>query len=136
MAESKTSRERFPELYVPSSELVDPRTRTRTVPMRVICVGMPRTGTASLRTALDQLGYDKCYHMLSTISNPLDVDMWLEAANDEHYGLGKPFGREQWDQLLGDCQVRSTAILLFGTAILVASGRCIASIADLEPLHL
>lgn len=105
MAKTQTSRERFPELYVPKSSWVDPHNRTRKVPMRVLCLGMPRTGTASMCTALQMLGYNKCYHMLETLYNPPDTRMWQEAIDAQFYGQGKRFGREQWDQLLGDCQV-------------------------------
>ncbi len=105
MAKKQTSRERFPELYVPKSSWVDPHNRTRKVPMRVLCLGMPRTGTASMCTALQMLGYNKCYHMLETLYNPPDTRMWQEAIDAQFYGQGKRFGREQWDQLLGDCQV-------------------------------
>jgi hypothetical protein len=105
MAKTQTSRERFPELYVQKSSWVDPHNRTRKVPMRVLCLGMPRTGTASMWTALQMLGYNKCYHMVETLYNPPDTRMWQEAINAQFYGQGKRFGREEWDQLLGDCQV-------------------------------
>ncbi|MDI1491079.1 MAG: hypothetical protein OHK93_002285 [Ramalina farinacea] len=39
--------------------------------------------------------------MSSTIENPPDCDMWLEAIDAKFYGKGEGFGREQWDQLLG-----------------------------------
>ena len=38
MAKTQNSRERFPELYVPKSHWVDPHTRGRNVPMRVLCL--------------------------------------------------------------------------------------------------
>ena len=105
MATTKTSRKRFPELFAPQSSWVDPHTRSRKVPMRVLCLGLPRKGTASMQTALQMLGYNKTYHMLVVLYNPPDARMWLEAADAEFHGKGKPFGREQWDQLLGDSQV-------------------------------
>lgn len=66
---------------------------------------MPRTGTASLWTALKEMGYVDCYHMINAIQNPPDAEMWTDAFNAQLYGKGKPFGREEWDHLLGDCQV-------------------------------
>ena len=111
MTKSETPRERFAELYTPKSSWIDPRTRTRKVPMRVLCLGMPRTGTASMWTALQMLGYNKTYHMIETWNNPPDNKMWQEAVDAEFFGKGKPFGKEQWDQLLGDCQVSTTACL-------------------------
>ena len=41
----------FPELYVPMVD-EDPRTRTRTVPMEVLILGFPRTGTSCMFLAL------------------------------------------------------------------------------------
>jgi len=41
----------------------------------VLGAGFPRTGTFSLRTALNALGF-KCYHMADAIENPKDFDEW------------------------------------------------------------
>ncbi|NUR87569.1 MAG: sulfotransferase family protein [Nonomuraea sp.] len=46
--------------------------------MRVIGAGFGRTGTASLKAALEQLGYGPCYHMSSVIERPARVRQWLE----------------------------------------------------------
>ncbi|KAL2045259.1 hypothetical protein N7G274_002342 [Stereocaulon virgatum] len=104
MSTKLSSRERFPELYAPPSTHTDPYKRTRKVPMRVLCLGLSRTGTASLWTALKELGFVDCYHMLSIFQNPPDADMWTEAVNAKYHGKGKPFEKEDWDRLLGDCQ--------------------------------
>ncbi|OJD33771.1 nad dependent epimerase [Diplodia corticola] len=83
---------------------IDRRNCKRTVPMRVICLGLGRTGTASLREALRQLGLGECYHMMSTsVENPPDALMWMDALSHKYDGVGE-FGRKQWDQLLGHCQ--------------------------------
>lgn len=37
--------------------------------------------------------------------NPRDSDMWVEAFEAKHEGKGKPFVKEDWDQLLGHCMV-------------------------------
>ncbi|KAI9702215.1 MAG: hypothetical protein M1820_006297 [Bogoriella megaspora] len=77
----------------------------REVPMRILALGLGRTGTASLRTALKRLGYTDCYHMMSaSVENPPDCLMWMDALTAKYDGVGT-FGREQWDQLLGHCQV-------------------------------
>lgn len=50
----------------------------------VIGAGLGRTGTLSLRSALETLGYP-CYHMLDLLFDPYrktDVDFWLEVAED------------------------------------------------------
>jgi hypothetical protein len=43
--------------------------------------------------------------------NPRDGDMWLEAYEAKFEGNGKPYGREEFDKLLGHCMV-SRALLL------------------------
>jgi Sulfotransferase domain len=44
--------------------------------------------------------------MASIISNPPDATMWKRAFDAKYHGKGKPFTREEWDQLLGETQVR------------------------------
>jgi hypothetical protein len=46
----------------------------------VIGVGLPRTGTASLQAALDELGFGPCYHMFELIRRPRRARLWLAAA--------------------------------------------------------
>lgn len=48
--------------------------------MKVIGAGFGRTGTLSLKTALEELGLAPCYHMVELFNNPDDSDQW-EAAN-------------------------------------------------------
>lgn len=43
--------------------------------------------------------------MSASVENPLDCLMWQQAFAAKYDGVGK-FGREEWDQLLGHCQVR------------------------------
>lgn len=38
--------------------------------------------------------------------NPRDSEMWLEAYKAKFEGKGKPYGREEFDKLLGHCAVR------------------------------
>lgn len=88
-----------------SDTSVNPRTRTRTVPMKVLILGLGRTGTASMRAAMKQLGYVDTYHMMNcSIENPPDALMWMDALCAKYEGEGKPFTREDWDQLLGNAQ--------------------------------
>ncbi|KAK0650277.1 hypothetical protein DIS24_g6918 [Lasiodiplodia hormozganensis] len=83
---------------------IDRRQCKRTVPMRVMCLGLGRTGTASLRDALRELGFNDTYHMMAvSVENPPDALMWMDALAYKYDGVGH-FGREQWDQLLGHCQ--------------------------------
>ena len=47
--------------------------------IRVIGAGFGRTGTASLKLALEALGFGPCYHMLELMQHPADARIW-EAA--------------------------------------------------------
>ncbi len=52
--------------------------------VKVIGAGFGRTGTLSLKFALEKLGFDKCYHMMEVNLNPSHSDQWLAIA------AGKP----------------------------------------------
>jgi len=53
------------------------------VALSVIGAGYGRTGTLSLKYALEMLGYNKCHHMLEVINNPGEDQQWLAAARGE-----------------------------------------------------
>jgi sulfotransferase family protein len=59
------------------------------MPLSVIGAGFGRTGTMSLKLALDQLGFGPCYHMTEVFKNPKASGYW-EAAAD-----GKPVDWEE-----------------------------------------
>jgi hypothetical protein len=59
--------------------------------LKVIGAGFGRTGTMSLKVALETLGFGPCYHMLEVFSHPEHAQRW-EAA-----WLGE---RVDWDDLL------------------------------------
>ena len=50
--------------------------------LSVIGAGFGRTGTMSLKLALDQLGVGPCYHMIEVFKNPAAPGWWYEAALD------------------------------------------------------
>src|SRR5262249_47166101 len=52
--------------------------------------GFGRTGTLSLKSALEKIGFGPCYHMLEVFSRPEHVKMWHQAA------FGHPV---DWDRL-------------------------------------
>jgi len=58
--------------------------------LKVIGTGLGRTGTLSLKAALEQLGFGPCYHMTEVFPRPHHVPEWTNAAN------GK---RVDWDKL-------------------------------------
>lgn len=60
--------------------------------LAVIGAGFGRTGTLSLRQALERLGLGPCYHMHEVVENPGHVDFWQRAAD----GVAV-----DWDELLG-----------------------------------
>ncbi|KIJ33610.1 hypothetical protein M422DRAFT_264377 [Sphaerobolus stellatus SS14] len=47
--------------------------------IRVVCLGLSRTGTTSMNKALEILGYGPCYHTFSLISSGVnDLPKWME----------------------------------------------------------
>ncbi|MDB5432748.1 MAG: hypothetical protein JWP35_3864 [Caulobacter sp.] len=50
------------------------------MPLKVIGAGLGRTGTLSLKLALEQLGLGRCYHMMEVFKNPDAPQQWLDAA--------------------------------------------------------
>ena len=58
--------------------------------IEVIGAGFGRTGTMSLKVALEELGVGPCYHMIELFGHPEHVELW-EAASQ-----GKAVN---WDEL-------------------------------------
>lgn len=61
--------------------------------LAVIGAGFGRTGTLSLRDALDELGFGPCYHMTEVFERPAHIEVWHAAARGE---------RVDWGEFLGD----------------------------------
>jgi Sulfotransferase domain len=51
--------------------------------MKVIGAGFGRTGTMSLKAALERLGFGPCFHMIDLIRDPTPLPYWQAAANGE-----------------------------------------------------
>ncbi len=51
--------------------------------LKVIGAGFGRTGTLSLKFALEKLGFTKCYHMMEVFQNPSHRALWLRAHRGE-----------------------------------------------------
>jgi hypothetical protein len=49
--------------------------------LQVIGAGFGRTGTLSLKLALEQLGFGPCYHMIETRAHPEHDALWLALAS-------------------------------------------------------
>ena len=61
------------------------------MPLKVVGAGVGRTGTASLKLALEQLLGGRCHHMLEIINDPAQVPGWTAAID----------GRDvDWQELL------------------------------------
>jgi hypothetical protein len=72
--------------------------------------------------ALQLLGIHECYHGWDPVfANPRDMEMWSEALEAKFEGNGKPYGREEFDQLLGHCQaVSDIPAILFAKELIEA----------------
>jgi len=61
--------------------------------LEVIGAGFGRTGTMSLKVALEELGFGPCYHMTEVFAHPEHVELWRAATQ------GKPL---DWERIFGD----------------------------------
>ena len=62
--------------------------------IQVIGAGFGRTGTLSLKAALEQLGLAPCYHMVEVFAHPESAGLWIEAAK----------GRPDWEAIFAGYQ--------------------------------
>ena len=51
--------------------------------LNVIGAGFGRTGTLSMKCALEYLGLGPCYHMLEVMNRPENAAAWYNAAQGE-----------------------------------------------------
>jgi len=63
--------------------------------IKLIGAGFGRTGTTSIKAALEELGFDPCYHMIEVLTDPSQVAIWQAAIS------GKPV---DWSTLFADYQ--------------------------------
>ncbi len=59
--------------------------------LRIIGSGFGRTGTLSLKFALEMLGFSKCYHMKDVFEHPDHISAWTAAAKGETPDWGAVF---------------------------------------------
>jgi hypothetical protein len=64
------------------------------MPLKVVGSGLGRTGTKSMQTALNMLGFGPCHHMVEVFQHPESMAWWIQA--------GK--GRPDWDLIFKDYQ--------------------------------
>lgn len=57
--------------------------------LKIVGSGLGRTGTKSMQTALNMLGFGPCHHMVEVFAHPESVPLWIEAGA----------GRADWDKI-------------------------------------
>jgi len=62
------------------------------MPLEIVGAGLGRTGTASLKMALEKLGVGRCYHMSEVLADPDHMGLWIDAAE----------GRADYDRIFAD----------------------------------
>lgn len=88
---------------MPPNRLIDRTERTRKLPMRILVLGLCRTGTTTLTTALRKLSYTP-HHMRSVLAHPQEIALWEEAIASTLTPSSPraPYGRQEFDILLAD----------------------------------
>lgn len=51
------------------------------MPLKIIGAGFGRTGTLSMKLALEQLGFGPCHHMVEVFGKPDHIALWQDAAD-------------------------------------------------------
>ncbi|SCO75814.1 uncharacterized protein FRV6_00026 [Fusarium oxysporum] len=89
--------------------------------MKVLALGLPRTGSASIAEALTILGYKGVHHGLKAIDSLNDWKVINRAADATFPVLptytGEPFTRDEWDELYGPCEAGTDMAALFATQL-------------------
>ncbi|KAK0632584.1 hypothetical protein B0T14DRAFT_37821 [Immersiella caudata] len=67
--------------------------------MKVLVLGLPRTGTQSLADGLVQLGISPIYHMREVARNKHQA-LWIEAIDAKFEDVGVPWTREDFERVL------------------------------------
>ncbi|MFC4001880.1 sulfotransferase family protein [Prauserella oleivorans] len=63
--------------------------------MKIVGAGFGRTGTASMKAALEHLGFGPCYHMFDVIADPGKMHHWRRAVDGEDMDWSKVFAGYQ-----------------------------------------
>ncbi|KAH7154671.1 P-loop containing nucleoside triphosphate hydrolase protein [Fusarium sp. MPI-SDFR-AT-0072] len=106
--------------------------------MKVLALGLPRTGSASIAEALTILGYKGVHHGLKAIDS---LDDWkvINRAADATFPVlptytGEPFTRDEWDELYGPCEAGTDMAALFATQLIKVypNAKVILVVRDLD----
>lgn len=60
--------------------------------LKIVGSGLGRSGTMSMKLALEQLGFGPCHHMIEVFQHPETMPLWVDAAE----------GRPDWDLIFRD----------------------------------
>ncbi|KAB8239112.1 sulfotransferase family protein [Aspergillus alliaceus] len=94
---------------------------------------------SALREALRTLGYANPYHGYSCLENPDDCVHWYLALSAKYDGIGKPFGRKEFDTIIGECQALcgDFPVACFGPELIKAypEAKVILTYRDVEEWH-
>ena len=63
--------------------------------LKIVGAGFGRTGTLSMKFALEELGFSACYHMIEVRKNPSHPRLWSQAKNK---------GKTDWSALFAGYQ--------------------------------
>lgn len=89
--------------------------------MKVLAMGLPRSGTLSMARALEILGYENVFHGMKSIDSPSDWIVLERAADATFKNLptytGKPFTRDQWDEVFGASEAATDVASVFGPTL-------------------
>ena len=108
---------------------VKPPNRVRDRPMKVLALGMSRSGTDSLRTALEILGYNGVYHGFEMLYNEThDHEFWIPWLKKKHVNVDynnpkflSDLTATQFDKALGQYEaVTDAPCYCFSHELLVA----------------
>ena len=91
--------------------------------LKVIGAGFGRTGTLSLKGALEQLGFGPCYHMLEVGRNPDHVVDWRRAAAGKSVDWPKLFENYQATVDWPSCNYWEAQLAAFPDATVILSER-------------
>jgi hypothetical protein len=91
--------------------------------VKVVGAGFGRTGTMSLKTALEQLGFDKCYHMMEVGQNEGHVELWRAIERGERVDFEALFAGYQASVDWPSCNYWRQQLEVFPDAKVILSTR-------------
>ncbi|EJD54839.1 hypothetical protein AURDEDRAFT_51345 [Auricularia subglabra TFB-10046 SS5] len=89
--------------------------------MKLLSLGLPRSGTASMTQALTMLGFEDVHHGVKYGGRKRDWEILDRAADATFPNLptytGKPFTREEWDELYAEHDAATDLAAFFGATL-------------------